>query len=183
MAPHHYDLWSHLTGAEVEQVSALTGKEERAEIAAQVSARLSDGTLASITCVQSPTTINQLVVQGPRGRLEISMLEYDGLRFTPSTTFPGAPRARARRIREAIAQLPRGLRTLRRGGEFALSYQREWERFLTAIREDRPVLCSPEEGRSALRVALAAVASDARGRPVEVSAAPDGVEATSEGGR
>jgi len=183
VAPHHYDLWRHLTGAEVEEVTALTRDRGSGEVAAQVSARLGGGALASTTCVHSPTTVNTLSVQGPRGRLEISVLEYDGLRLTPSTTFPGNLRARARRVGEALAQLPRGLRALPRGGEYPLSYERQWERFLTAVREDGPVDCSLEDGRGALRVALAALASDARGQVVHTSAAPDGIEAALDGSR
>jgi predicted dehydrogenase len=181
VGPHHYDLWRHLTGAEVEEVSALSRQGPAGEVGAQVAARLSGGTLASTACVHSPTTINELTVQGPGGRLEISALEYDGLRFTPSNTFPGDLRARARRVREALAQLPRGLRSLRRGGEYPLSYQREWERFLAAVRDGEPTLCSLEDGQSALRVALAAVSSSSRGRAVSVSAAPADLRAALDG--
>jgi predicted dehydrogenase len=171
-APHHYDLWRLLTGAEVEEVSALTRENAEGEVGASISARLSGGPLVSTSLVHSPTTMNQLTVQGPAGRLEISILEYDGLRFTPSSAFPGDLGARARRVREAVAQLPRGLRTLRQGGEFALSYRRQWERFLAAVRDDEPLLCPLAGGLKALQVALAAIASDARGRTVRVSDAP-----------
>ena len=162
-------------------MSALTRRGTLGDEGASISARLSGGALVSTGLVDSPTTINQLTVQGPAGRLELSPLEYDGLRFAPSSALPGDLGARARRVGEAIAQLPRGLRTLRQGGEFPLSYRRQWERFLAAVREDEPVLCRLDEGQSALRVALAAVASDARGRTVKVPEAPRDLSAALEG--
>jgi predicted dehydrogenase len=180
-APHHYDLWRLLTGAEVQEVSALTRENAEGEVGASISARLSGGSLVSTALVNSPTTMNQLTVQGPAGRLEISILEYDGLRFTPSSVFPGDLGARARRVREAVAQLPRGLRTLRQGGEFPLSYRRQWERFLAAVRDGETLLCPLDHGQRALQVALAAVASDVRGRTVRVSDAPRDLSAALDG--
>jgi predicted dehydrogenase len=162
-------------------VSALTRQGRLGDEGASISARLSGGALVSTGLVDSPTTLNQLTVQGPAGRLELSPLEYDGLRFTPSTAFPGDLGARARRVREALAQLPRGLRTLRHGGEFPLSYGRQWERFLAAARDGAPVLCPLDEGQRALQVALAAVSSDARGRTVNVPEAPRDLSAALEG--
>jgi predicted dehydrogenase len=180
-APHHYDLWRLLTGSEVEEVSALTRENAEGEVGASISARLSGGTLVATALVHSPTTMNQLTVQGPAGRLELSILEYDGLRFTPASAFPGDLGARARRVRAAVAQLPRGLRTLPRGGEFALSYGRQWERFLAAVRDGEPLLCPLDNGLKALQVALAAIASDARGRTVRVSEAPRDLSAALDG--
>jgi predicted dehydrogenase len=181
MAPHHYDLWRHLTGTEVEEVSALTRRSAEGEVGASISARLSGGALVSTAFVDSPTTINQLTVQGPAGRLEVSPLEYNGLRFTPSSAFPGDLGVRARRVREALAQLPRGLRTLRQGGEFPLTYRRQWERFLAAVRDGEPVLCPLGDGQKALQVALAAVSSDALGRTVRVLEAPRDLSAALDG--
>jgi myo-inositol 2-dehydrogenase/D-chiro-inositol 1-dehydrogenase len=182
-APHHYDLWRFLTGNEVQEVSALTRRGAHGEVGASISARLSGGALVSTGLVDSPTAINQVTVQGPAGRLEISPLEYDGLRFTPSSSFPGDLGARARRVREALAQLPRGLRTLRQGGEFPLSYRRQWERFLAAVRDSAPLLCELDDGQKALRIALAAVASAAQGRTVGISEAPRDLSAALHGSR
>ncbi len=170
-----------LTGDEVEEVSALTRRGAQGDVGASISARLSGGALVSTAFVDSPTTINQLTVQGPGGRLELSPLEYDGLRFTPSSAFPGDLGARARRMREALAQLPQGLRTIRQGGEFPLSYQRQWERFLAAVRNGEPLLCELDDGQEALQVALAAVASDAQGRTVGISEAPRDLSAALDG--
>ena len=183
IAPHHYDLWRHLTGTEVEEVSALTRRDATGEVGASISARLSGGPLVSTAFVHSPTTVNQLTVQGPGGRLDVSPLEYDGLRFTPSSAFPGDLRVRARRLREALVQLPRALGALRQGGEYPLSYERQWELFLAAVRDGQPVLCSLEDGQKALQVALAAVSSDAQGRVVRVLEAPEDLSAALHGSR
>jgi myo-inositol 2-dehydrogenase / D-chiro-inositol 1-dehydrogenase len=183
VAPHHYDLWRHLTDTEVEEVSALTRQDAAGEEGASVSARLSGGPLVSTAFVHSPTTLNQLTVQGPGGRLDVSPLEYDGLRFTPSSALPGDLRVRGRRLRDALAQLPRGLRALRQGGEYPLSYEHQWERFLAAVRNGGPVLCPLEDAHKALQVALAAVSSDVQGRTVKVSEAPADLSAALDGSR
>jgi predicted dehydrogenase len=183
VAPHHYDLWRHLTGAEVEEVCALTRQDEAGEVASSISARLSGGPLVSMAFVHSPTTVNELTVQGPGGRLDISTLEYDGLRFTPSSAFPGDVRVRARRLREAIVQLPSGVRGLRQGGEYPLSYRRQWEAFLAAVRDGGPVLCSLQDGQKTLQVALAALSSAAQGRTVRVLEAPGDLSAALDGSR
>jgi myo-inositol 2-dehydrogenase / D-chiro-inositol 1-dehydrogenase len=183
IAPHHYDLWRHLTGTEVEEITAMTRHDAAGEVAASISARLSGGPLVSTAFVHSATTVNHLTVQGPGGRLDLSTLEYDGLRFTPSSAFPGDVRVRARRLREALAQLPRGMRSLRQGGEYPLSYKRQWEGFLAAVRDGEPVICRLQDGQKALQVALAAVSSDAQGRAVKVLEAPENLSAALNGSR
>ena len=162
-------------------MSALTRQGRLGDEGASISARLSGGALVSTGFVDSPTTINQLTVQGPAGRLELSPLEYDGLRFTPSTAFPGDLGARARRVREALAQLPRGLRTLRQGASSRSPTSASGSGFWRRSRDGAPVLCPLDEGQRALQVALAAVASDARGRTVEVPEAPRDLSAALEG--
>jgi predicted dehydrogenase len=52
------------------------------------------------------------------------------------------------------------------------SFRAEWEDFLGAVREDRATKCPLDEGREAVRIALAAIASAIRGRSIPVVDAP-----------
>lgn len=52
------------------------------------------------------------------------------------------------------------------------SYKAEWRHFADCVRRDQPVGCTVEDGRRALEVVLAAVASAASGHPVRIGEAP-----------
>ena len=173
---HHYDLWRLLSGSEAVEVSAISQEAETADLATVVSCRLESGALATTALTDYGPALNRLSVLGPKGRLELSMLEFDGLRFTPASTNPGDARARLRALRDFMRELPRGVRTMREGGEYVASYRREWQLFLDAVRDGRPVDSSLEDGRRALEIALAAAGSAARGEAVRMAEAPPDLE-------
>jgi predicted dehydrogenase len=64
--------------------------------------------------------------------------------------------------------LPGALRAARRGGEFKLSYQHQWERIVKALRDGGPMPASVEDGREAARVVTAALSSSREGSPVRL---------------
>lgn len=175
--PHHYDLWRLLSGSEAVEVSAISEEADGADLTTVVSARLESGALATTALAEYGPAVNRVTVLGPEGRLELSMLEFDGLRFTPASSHPGDARARLRALRDFLRELPRGVGTMRQGGEYVASYRREWQLFLDAVREGRPVECSLEDGRRALGIALAATGSAARGEAVRTEEAPPDLEA------
>jgi myo-inositol 2-dehydrogenase / D-chiro-inositol 1-dehydrogenase len=170
--PHHYDLWRFLSGSEAVEVSAISRKSEAADLATVVSARLESGALATTALTEYGPALNRMTVLGPRGQLELSVLEFDGLRFTPTSAFPGDARARLRAVRDFLRELPQGLRTMRQGGEYVASYRREWQLFLDAIQDGRPVHSGLEDGRRALEISLAALSSAARGEAVRTEEVP-----------
>ena len=174
--PHHFDLWRLFTGSEVAEVTAMSSNAEGTDRTAVVCARTESGVLATTALADYGSAVNRVTVFGPRGRLELSMLEFDGLRFTPASTYPGDARGRLRGLRESLRELPRGLRVMREGGEYVASYRREWELFLGAVRGDRPIFCTLEDGRRAVQVALAAVASSVEGRTMTAAGAPPDLE-------
>ena len=169
---HHYDLWRLLTGSEAIEVSAISREAGASDLATMVSARMASGALATTTLGDYGPSINRMIALGPRGRLELSLLEFDGLRFTPTSAQPGDARTRLRGLGNFLRELPRGLRMIRQGGEYGVTYRREWELFLDAIRNDRFVECTLEDGRKALEIALAAVASTVAGRTTATADAP-----------
>jgi predicted dehydrogenase len=75
-------------------------------------------------------------------------------------------------VADTFWRLPRGIADGRTGGDYILSYQAEWEHFVSAARRGEAVQCSLEDGRHAVAVALAAIESVTTGRPVKVEAAP-----------
>lgn len=175
--PHHYDLWRLLSGSEAVEVSSISEMTEGADLATVVSARLESGALATTALADYGPALNGMTVLGPKGRLELSVLEFDGLRFIPASSHAGDARTRLRGLRDFLRELPRGVRTMREGGDYVGSYRREWQLFLDAVRDGRPVDCSPEDGRRALEIALAAVSSAAHGETVGTAEAPPDLEA------
>jgi myo-inositol 2-dehydrogenase/D-chiro-inositol 1-dehydrogenase len=166
---HHYDLWHHLLGTEVEKVSALSRSESMDDQTAVVSARMSDGAIAVSTLTESSQAGNDLRMLGERGRLDLSLYEFDGMRVSPATGFPGDARARVRALRNTARELPGALRPRRRGGDFSATYASEWQAFVASIRTGAPVACGLEDGRRAVAVALAAISSSQRGESVAVA--------------
>ncbi len=171
---HHYDLWRHLLGAEVEQVSAVSQSGWTDDHTAAVSARMSNGAVACTALSESSRASNGVHLLGGRARMDLSLYEFDGFSISATGTFPGDPRARLRGLARAARELPGALRPARRGGDFAGSYRGEWRAFCESVRGGPPPQCSLDDGRRAVAVALAAVASARRGEPVAVAdAGPD----------
>ncbi len=175
IAVHHFDLWRFLLGTEVDEVVAVSRSGEWDDETVTVMARLANG--IPVTSVFSERTgeTNEIEIYGRNGRLRVSCYDYDGFEVVAAEAFPGDARERGRRLVRAVAELPGGVARMRHGGDFLMSYEAEWQHFLDAIQHDRPVECSVEDGRRALDVALAAMASASLGRAVKVADAPRGV--------
>lgn len=171
-AVHHFDLWRYILQSEVEEVFATSRSERWDDDTATVAARMADGVLAVSVFSQGTSDSNEAEVYGQAGRLRVSFYRFNGLEFSSTSSFPGSVRARLRGIAHTVRGLPRAALKMRQGGDFGVSYQAEWQHFIDAIRQDRPVDSTLEDGRRALQVALAAMASAAWGRPVRVSQAP-----------
>lgn len=169
MAIHHFDLWRFLLDAEVEEISAHARSGAWEDEAASVNARLAGGVLASGTFAERTTQQNRVAVLGRAGAIEASLYRFDGLVQRPLADLPGTIPSRIAALRRSLRELPRGLATLRRGGEWRLSYVEQWRHLVGAIRDGGRVECGIEEGRSALAVALAAVESAATGRAVALA--------------
>jgi predicted dehydrogenase len=170
---HHFDLWRYLLGSEIEEIYAESRSESWEDEYAAVIARMADGTPVSSVLSQRGSEINEIEIYGGDGRLKISLYEFDGLEYTPMGCYPGDPRARARKAFQAVRDLPRGMRTMTRGGDFFQSYIAEWRHFLDAIARDTPVAeGSLIDGRRSLEAVLAANASTTLRKPVRAFAAP-----------
>jgi myo-inositol 2-dehydrogenase/D-chiro-inositol 1-dehydrogenase len=171
IATHHFDLWRFLLGSEVEEVfTAPSGPaSHRAEQeCAVVTARMSDGTLASAVFSERTYGNNEVEVFGAKGWLRMNLYQFDGLERASVRDHAGDLRLRARRMWNTLRTLPQGFANRRRGGDFLATYRAEWQQFADAILNDGPVGATLADGRAAAAVSLAAVESAETGRPVSV---------------
>jgi predicted dehydrogenase len=167
---HHLDLWRFLLGSEIAEVAAASqSSAEMEDETAVVTARMANGALATGAFSLKTSPDNAIGLYGERGRLCVSLYRFDGLEFFSNQTLPGDIGDRLRKMAATAMELPRRIPTIRRGGDFAASYDAEWRHFLDCVREGRNPGCSLEDGRHAVRAALAAVESARSGRVVPVT--------------
>jgi myo-inositol 2-dehydrogenase/D-chiro-inositol 1-dehydrogenase len=168
---HHYDLWRYLLGVEVEEVSAIAANGTRDDENAVVTARLSNGVLA--TAMLSERTSHQIEIEiaGSLGRLRVDCLRFEGLEQLPVTMPPGSVRARLDRLAHFAGSLPAGIRSIARGGEYLDSYRVAWSHFAQAALGQPMEICPVQDGLRATRIVEAVVASRVAGRAVRVVSA------------
>ena len=169
MGVHHYDLWRFLLGSEAEEVWATSEVEDEADRASLVVVRLRGGVLACSLLVRSQEASNEVAVHGSKGRLDLDLYRFDGLSLRPAALHPGGARTRVAAMFGTVRELPRGFRSLRAGGEYALAIVEEWRHFLGCVRDGSQVRSTLQDGREATRLALAVVESTRRGTRISVS--------------
>jgi myo-inositol 2-dehydrogenase / D-chiro-inositol 1-dehydrogenase len=168
MATHHFDLWHFLTGAEVVEVSALASAGRWEDETVVLNARLADDVLASLVLSQRTTQQNAIDIGGRNGSLAVSFYRFDGLETASLADVPGSVRSRIAGAARLLRELPKGIATMRRGGEWFQSYREEWRQFLHDVRTGEGTGASLADGRRALAVALAATEAASSGRSVPV---------------
>jgi myo-inositol 2-dehydrogenase / D-chiro-inositol 1-dehydrogenase len=171
-AVHVFDLWRFLLESEVEEVFATSRSGPWDDETVTVTARFTNGVLATATCTERTGENNEVEVYGRRGRLQVSCYRFDGLEYFPQGSIPGNGRGRIEAFLRTMKELPGSLPRLRHGGDVLASYHAQWRHFLGAIRDDRPLDCTVADGRRALEVVFAAMASASSRRPVMVAQAP-----------
>ncbi len=174
-AVHHFDLWQFILETEVEDIYARMLDPMTANERAAVTATLANGVIVSAMFTEGLKGANELEIYGQDGRLRMSVYDFDGLDITPRSEYPGSMGTRIRRLKESLLSFPGAVKRLRSGGDWAGSYRNEWEHFIDCIvNKKRPESGLPE-GRRALQVGLAAMASLAQGARVRVADAPRGI--------
>ena len=175
VAVHHFDLLRFLCGAEIEEVFACSRSERSEDEAATVMARMSGGILVALAFADRSHDTNEIEVFGEAGRLRLDVYRLDGLSLAPVLRTPGIVPPRSGPDGGSASGLPRPSALARRSGDVLVSYQSEWRHFAECVQRDQPVDCTVEDGRRALEVMLAALASATSGRPVPVGQAPRAV--------
>ncbi len=171
-AIHVFDLWRFLLETEVEEVFAISRSGPWEDETVTVTARLTNGVLATATCSERTGENNEVEVYGRRGRVQVSCYRFDGLEYFPQGSIPGNGRGRVEAFLRTVKELPGSLVRLRYGGDVLASYREEWRHFLGAIRHDGPLDSTVDDGRRALEIVFAAMASASSGQPVIVAQAP-----------
>jgi predicted dehydrogenase len=168
-AVHEIDLWRHLLADDVAEVSAYSVPGRTEDDVAVVTARMRRGTLATIVVLDSAVVSHEVTVYGSRATANVDLCRFDGFSVEATGSLPGSPSSRLRRAAGILSDATGSARAIRRGGDFLLTYEDEWRRFAEIIRNDLPAEPSVAEGRAALEVALAAVASADSGAPVRLA--------------
>ena len=169
---HLFDLWRYLLGTEVEEVFAVSRHGSRDDESAVVAAVLANGALASARLSERTAHDMQVEICGTEGRVRVAGQRFDGFETYAQQETDGALQTRLRAMKRFFRELPRGIAHQRSLGDYGNSYRGAWDHLLEAVRARRRPECTMEDGRAALRVALAAAASATEGRPVRVAAAP-----------
>jgi len=167
LGAHLFDLWRHLIGIEVEKVFATARSGSRDDESASVCGFSSAG--VGVTGSLSERTAHDIGLEicGDRGMLRLSLLKFDGLELSALADRPGSPVTRLRRLGSFFANLPAGLRTTHRGGEYLESYAAQWAALADGTDSDRGS-ATLMDGRRSLEICLAALKSAAIGAPVRV---------------
>ncbi len=167
---HHFDLWRFLLRCDVEEVFAHRHSDESGVEYLAVNATMANGVLVTASFSHGISDRNELEICGTKGRLSLSCYRFDGLRVDQNAP-QGALRSWAGAVIGALRNAPSAATRWRRGGDVIDSYRSQWSHFIDAVRSRAPLECTLEDGRSALRVALAAAQSASEGRAVRVEQA------------
>jgi UDP-N-acetylglucosamine 3-dehydrogenase len=169
---HLFDLWRFLLDTEVIDVSARSRHGHRHDESALVTGVLANGVIASAQMSERTSHEIELEICGDRGRLRVACQRFDGLEWYGPGETRGMVTPRLRGLLRTARELPRGLATMRRIGDYGDSYRGQWQHLVDAVRSGTSLSCSLEDGRAALRVVQAAAASASRGEYVQIAAAP-----------
>jgi predicted dehydrogenase len=163
---HAFDLWRHLLRCEVEEVFAFGEKGVWEDERASISARMTNGAVATAVLARGTAENHEFELYGQGGRLVVSRFLADGLAYQPLGSYPGSLGVRMRNVFRTACSLPGILSSYARGGEHMECYREQWRYFLDAVRNDTPVHATLEDGRQALQATLAALQAATSGSSV-----------------
>lgn len=174
---HMFDLWRYLLDTEAEEVFARTACGVRDDEQATVTARLSNGVLATADLSERNAHAIEVEVGGTRARLRVDAQSFDGFQLYGLRETSGGTGPRLRGLQRFARELPRGLARMKSLGDYGDSYRAMWEHFCRAARGEASLECTLADGRAALQIALAAIRSATSGTPVTVASAGESLTA------
>lgn len=173
LGSHVFDLARFLTGDEFAEVYAVAQSKAGLETMAVVSGRMANGSQVSLVMGDHTADALEVDVFGDAGRLHVSGYRFDGLELWPLSVYPGSLKVRAQRAFELVRALPSAWSSLRRGGDFAATYRKQWEGFAACIQDGEAATPTLDDGRQSLRAVLAGLVSLRTAQPVAMAAISD----------
>lgn len=172
MAVHQFDMWRFLLQSEVEEISVMSRSDQWDDNTATMTARMANGLLVSSLVSQGTGDSNEVEVYGQAGRLKLSCYRLYGLEIISASGHQKNSRIPLRRMAQMLKELPQAVSVAHQGGPYLAAFRAEWRHFIDCIKDDTPVGSTLEDGRRAMQVVLAALASASLGQPVKVDYAP-----------
>ncbi len=164
---HHIDLCSFLLQDQIELVQTFSRSGAWEDESVSLLARSRAGTLISCSFSQVTSPINEIRMVGDQGVLSFSPFRADSFSIRKVGRHADSWRARLGRSWR-IREFPELLRVALSGGDYLLSFRKEWSQFAAAVRGEAPPVSSFVDGLITLRVLQTAAASAASGVPVKV---------------
>jgi predicted dehydrogenase len=173
MGIHHFDLIEWLLSDRLKAVWCESHSRSSEISSAIVSGSSEKGTLVTCSFSQESVPRNYLEVCGTEGRIELDLYRFDGFRYLEGSLTGGCLESRLRSAVRLATELPTAFRLARQGGDYKLSYQRQWKRIIDAINGSATAPCTVEEAARAAEIAAAAVESAKLGSPVDLCSTED----------
>ena len=151
LAVHFYDLIRHLMQSELQGIQAYSLSADRDDETTSVLGRTVSGVPFSGTFSERASHQMEFEIYGSAGRIKIDCLRFDGLELTHWGEDTGSIGSRLRRILQTVQELHTGIRSFREGGDYIVSYRRQWQHFYRVVREGVTPLCTVSDGLAALR--------------------------------
>lgn len=159
-AVHHFDLWYYLLGQEVTHISAFHTPDDYYEDESSViTAKFENGMLGSMYNTFRTSPNNEVEIYGESGRLYLNLYKFDGLDFFPAEKYPGNIPNRMKKLVQSGWDFLRYLPILRRGGGFPDTFYQTWQHFADCVLHGQTPGCTFEDGKRALKIALATIES------------------------
>ena len=168
IAVHHLDLVRYLTGAPLEQIHAMPRHGVREDECVVVSGRTTTGILISGEFSERSPHEIEIVVNGNAGSIRADCLRFDGLEIRSIHEVPSAPAVRLRSLLRTARELPTGLGIQRLGGDYRVSYQRQWAHFVESIRSGTRPASTFTDGLHATEALAAAAQSTLTGAATRI---------------
>jgi len=149
-------------------VSAFTRSGPTHDEDVVMTARLSNGVLASSTATRRSCGMHEVEILGDGGRVRVELLRFDGLTLQLAGSWPGGLKGRLQRVGYTISQLARTCVGRSRYRDSRQAYVGQWRHFAHCVRNGLPAEPSLEDGRRAQAGVRAALESASTGRAVRV---------------
>jgi predicted dehydrogenase len=163
---HHFDALRFLLEAEVSELYARETETGDGMGTLITQMQFTNDMLVTTTLAEQTLEHNAFDITGDKGKLILSLYRFDGIKLIPRGAYDGSIGLRLAGIRGTLGTLPGAVSTLRRGGDYALTYRAEWDHFYEVIQNDAPPLATAQDGLKATRIAHAARQSVLRHAPV-----------------